>query len=127
MGGDIDLLLTITDKDKICQTPFKITLLNCGGESNEGRSKAVLPDELINSMALYPNPAQNELHIAFTAVSNDSEIAIYDLTGRLIISYAAKEPKGDWTLSLNNYAAGVYVVVLFEHGQVVLQKKLIKD
>ena len=125
-GGNIHLLLTITDRDRTCQTPFGITLPNCGGDSNEEGSKTAFSAELSN-MVLYPNPAQNEVHIAFTAAGNDSVLEIYDLTGRLIDSHASKEPKGDWTLSLNNFAAGVYVVVLYEHGQVVLQKKLIKE
>ena len=125
-GGNINLLLTIKDRDKTCQTPFGITLPNCGEASNEEGSKTAL-SEGAGDIILYPNPAKNEVHIAFTAAGNDSVLEIYDLTGRLIDSHASKEPKGDWTLSLNNFAAGVYVVVLYEHGQVVLQKKLIKE
>jgi alpha-tubulin suppressor-like RCC1 family protein len=76
---------------------------------------------------LAPNPAKNMVNIVFTATSSDTALEIYDLTGRLIANYASQEPKGEWNLSLDNFAAGIYVVVLKEQGQIILQKKLIKE
>jgi len=79
----------------------------------------------IPQLSLVPNPAQNSTRVNFaTGTSTAGAIEVYDITGRLMNSYAAPGSEGSWLLQLDNYAAGLYIVVLKENGLVVKQQKL---
>jgi alpha-tubulin suppressor-like RCC1 family protein len=73
---------------------------------------------------LYPNPARNEVNIQFDSTFENSQLAVYDLMGRLVAGYQASEFKGTWRLDLEFMATGVYVVVMFENNQIIRQMKL---
>jgi hypothetical protein len=76
------------------------------------------------ALLLYPNPAQNQVNIQYESQAAIAQLEIYDLTGRLIASHSTTEAKGTWQLPLHNMASGIYVVVLKENNQIIMQKKL---
>lgn len=76
------------------------------------------------TLVLYPNPAQNQVNIQYESQAANAQLEIYDLTGRLIASHSTTEAKGTWQLPLHNMASGIYVVVLKENNQIIMQKKL---
>jgi hypothetical protein len=55
----------------------------------------------------------------------DSQVEIYDMTGRMISSFNNKETQGIYELDLAPMATGVYVVILRQGGAVLMQRKLI--
>lgn len=110
-----------------CIYPFEITLDLCNSQvARPGDETAQDKDDMQNrnAMTLYPNPAQNEVNIQFDSVLENTQLEVYDLTGRLVASYQANELKGTWRLDLNPMATGVYVVVMRENNQIIMQKKL---
>jgi len=75
---------------------------------------------------LYPNPAENQVNIAYDGTVADPQLEIYDMTGRLVASHQAKGLNGTWALDLNPMATGIYVVVLKQNNRIIMQKKLQK-
>jgi PKD repeat protein len=107
-----------------CLSIFTIILPNCQGS---GQSKLVSDEKATTantSLALYPNPARNEVNIQFDGEWQNAQLEVYDLTGRLLANYNTQQAQGSWQLPLHNMAAGVYVVVLKANNQILMQKKL---
>ena len=76
------------------------------------------------SLLLYPNPASDKVNIRFETPQGESQVEIYDLTGRLISSFINTDNQGVYELDLAPMATGVYVVVLRQGGAIIMQRKL---
>jgi hypothetical protein len=78
------------------------------------------------SLTLIPNPAQNSTRIDYVVGGNGTNgtVEVVEMTGRLMGRYEVASPAGSLQLPLDNYAAGVYLVVLRENGKIVQQSKL---
>ncbi len=74
-----------------------------------------------HKVALYPNPAQNELNLGLSENHDFSSFAIYDITGKILIS-------GEVTASINiaALASGTYILKLTGE-QVLTTKQFIKE
>jgi hypothetical protein len=85
-------------------------------------------DTEIEHVGLYPNPANDFVAIQFTTRSNENvSIAIYDMTGKKIISRdLGTIPTGDQRLSIdiNGLNAGMYFYEL-RQGDATVTKKFI--
>ena len=96
-----------------CEMELDLTLL--GTEDNE----------LNNAIALYPNPANEQV-----TISNSSNIAletamIYDLNGKLVSQINLQNMQSEKVIDVSAYATGVYMVYITgEQSSVV--KRLIK-
>lgn len=95
-------------------SPELITACNLGVEDFDKSKKLIL----------YPNPAQDKVNIRFETVEGDSQVEIYDLTGRLISSFSNIDKQGVYELDLAPMATGVYIVVLRQGGTILMQRKL---
>ena len=76
------------------------------------------------SLLLYPNPASDKVNIRFETPQGESQVEIYDLTGRLISNFINKDNQGVYELDLAPTATGVYVVGLRQGGAIIMQRKL---
>jgi hypothetical protein len=129
-GGGIDLSIlgTIIDggKEFKCATNVFLELPSCS--SVQSKSSAAVNDkpeiELSGTLTLYPNPASDIVNIRFETPQGESQVEIYDLTGRLISSFINKDNQGVYELDLAPMATGVYVVVLRQGGAIIMQRKL---
>ena len=129
-GGNIDLSILGTifqDTEEIkCATNLSLVLPPCStGQArpdNTADSEIVQP--LDGTITLYPNPAQHKVNIRFDTTQGESQVEIYDLTGRLISSFINKDNQGVYELDLAPMATGVYVVVLRQGGAIIMQRKL---
>lgn len=74
----------------------------------------------------YPNPAQNEVKIAFTAPNSGEVIfRITDMLGKSIIKTGiASQGYNEEVLDVRSFAKGVYVITL-EFGGSIIHKKLV--
>jgi len=121
-GGWLYFTITWTDgQGNKYNCPDSVYLTPCVG-SRDGIQPAA--DEAL--LALVPNPAQNSTRIDYglDGTATTGAIEIFDMTGRLMGSYAISSHQGSWQLQLDGYAAGVYMVALRENGVVVRQGKL---
>jgi PKD repeat protein len=111
-----------------CLTKVIINLNPCAAGVPVYRPQSTITKTELNDsyLVVAPNPAKNKVTISYDAVSKPT-IAIYDLTGRLFANHHATDAKASWELSLDTVPAGIYLVVLQENGQFVMQKKLIVE
>ena len=129
-GGNIGLSLLGTliqdDIEVKCATKLFLELPQC----NTGQAKNGNTDETENlkgtggTITLYPNPASDRVNIRFETPQGESQVEIYDLTGRLISNFINKDNQGVYELDLAPMATGVYVVVLQQGGAIIMQRKL---
>ena len=110
-----------------CIYPFAVEIENCDTYNSRiavNETTETQLDSQKGSILIYPNPAQNEVNIQFESAASQVDLQVYDLTGRLVANHATTDAKGVWTVNLNTLSSGLYIVVLRENNQVILQKKL---
>jgi len=79
------------------------------------------------SLMLYPNPANDAIHISYESKNNATvNLSIFDLSGKLVISQQYQVDKGQVTLDveLNQLDNGSYIIRL-QDGQFQRQTKLV--
>ncbi len=80
---------------------------------------------------MYPNPAQSEVHLYFSATSETSiKVELYDETGKLLYEKTSIAKQGNNDLVLEHDALqyiGVYYVYLTIDGNKIMQKLLIEE
>ena len=115
--GEWVVTFTATDDSgnvSTCEMNLDLTLL--GNQDNE----------LSNAIALYPNPAGEQV-----TISNSSNIAletamIYDLNGKLVSQINLQYMQSERVIDVSSYATGVYMVqITGEQSSVV--KRMIKE
>jgi parallel beta-helix repeat protein len=82
-----------------------------------------------NNATFYPNPASNELNINYkvnTINSNEVEIKIYDLSGRLVV-YKSLNLNQSNTLDISELKEGFYLINLYEENRLVKANKFVKS
>jgi hypothetical protein len=81
-----------------------------------------------SSFDVFPNPAQNELQIAYKGVSVVNSIVIYDLSGRVVYTASTMASSTfSAVLNISELQSGSYVVVLKNGEKKVVTKQLIKE
>jgi hypothetical protein len=83
--------------------------------------------ELFSNLAVFPNPAQDELNINFSLRNQQSlDIELLDVVGRVIWTETMNTATGSTQLSLADLSSGVYMLQLkTEEG--VVARKVIKE
>jgi hypothetical protein len=86
-------------------------------------------NEMLNStLRVFPNPANDVVHVAFDANNADYSINISDLQGRNIQQnvYSALSGAQDITLNVSDLSAGTYVVQITSNGVTSTKNIVIK-
>lgn len=60
----------------------------------------------------------------FETEQSNSQLEVYDLTGRLIAKFETTATQGVWKLDLASMTTGIYVVVLRQGATILMQRKL---
>lgn len=124
------------DKDVKDNTSYEYQLqfIDIDGRVSKSDSKTITLDcsNASSSIHVFPNPAKNELNVLYVTESNNSEIelAVYDLTGRNIISKTQSLNNGGnlITLDISKLSNGIYFlhykdIDSMESGSVKFEKK----
>ena len=83
------------------------------------------PQDLVNSkLTIAPNPSKTVTTISYD-YSLAPTIEIYSMLGQRVANYLADAPQGTWNFETTQLPAGIYVVVMKDKDQIVLQQKLI--
>ncbi len=116
-----DALGSYTCRDSVYVKP-------CGGKGGPGgkERQTISGTDGDASLSLVPNPAQNSTRVywSLSNPANTGAIEVYDVAGRLMRTYDAKAEEGNWEMQLDNFAGGVYIVVLKENGKIMKQLRL---
>ena len=121
-GGIITLAIQAFDpkNNMTCRSEFTANFPSCG---NSNRLAA--PQDMVSSkLTIAPNPSKT-----VTAISYDYSLApaieVYSMLGQRIANYLADAPQGTWNFETAGLPVGIYVVVMKDKDQIVLQQKLI--
>lgn len=77
-----------------------------------------------NSIAIYPNPAKEQIHIE--SENSIDKIYIYDITGRVVLKEYMDEALSSYNLNIKQLASGVYNLKIYTESGIVY-KKMIKE
>ena len=75
-----------------------------------GRGPLATRNGVNTNLAVYPNPAQNQVVVPHTALGQDARITVYNTVGTQVASAVAKAGSSQTTVSLQSLAAGLYLV-----------------
>lgn len=81
----------------------------------------------ISELSVYPNPANNKVHLAFESQKQSTVlVGIYDLSGKLVIQkeFESQNGRSIIDLNVNNIENGSYIIMIHD-GDKQLQSKLI--
>ena len=124
-GGSVQLELNGFLADGTpCVNQFSIDLPSCGDASVSKLENYSFASKNA-SVVLAPNPANDVVVVRYENLSVGSEVAMYDLTGRTLLTSTLTTTDGTLTLATSAYPSGVYVVVVRSNGGLVSQQKLI--
>lgn len=76
------------------------------------------PDDI----KIYPNPAKDIVNISLNNPSGKTNIAVYDVTGRLVLHTAAV--RGNNTISVSSLSPGMYTLRITDNNLIMLNYKL---
>lgn len=130
VGGAVNMSIIGTIvKDEVfnCSTLFSLNVPACSpAQARPGTEEISDVQDFTakGDITLYPNPATNQVNIRFETEQSNSQVEVYDLTGRLIANFEATATQGVWELDLAPMATGIYVVVLRQGGTILMQRKL---
>ena len=112
-----------------CKDEYKLSLpASCTVARTMERMKDP-SQRVFDSLLIVPNPVISKTTINYhyqQQIQGDRSIEIYSLWGYLLESHKPKDNEGSWSVGLDAYPSGQYIVVMREGGAVLLQKNLIK-
>jgi len=132
--GSYVVCLTITDSILNCTSTFCDTVgmdtlgnLKTGFGIRVQNLVAVGIDETndLNDVALYPNPANNQISLDLTSVENNISIRVMDVSGRVVIEQLNQKPGSVQNFEITSFKSGLYFMVL-DDGKTQEIKKFIK-
>ncbi|MCD2259412.1 zinc-dependent metalloprotease [Psychroserpens luteolus] len=121
-----DWVLTITDG---FPTEDGGTFLNFDLEICGTTTLSVEDANLSDSLAIWPNPAKDELNVSFSTQNNkDVNIILYDLRGRVInqLTYANNGGLFNQRLHFGTLESAVYILSIENDGQIINKRIIIE-
>ena len=81
------------------------------------------------TMALYPNPARNEVQVRFDRKAPMATLRIMDMLGRTVFEMELEEGMDQITIDLNSgqFENGIYLVSLFEDGEMTTKQLVVQQ
>jgi hypothetical protein len=76
------------------------------------------------SYAAMSSAQQVPLGYHLSAASSGTRLVVHDLTGRVVLTQDLKAEQGEVQLAVKGLAAGLYVVLLQQQGQVLATRRL---
>lgn len=90
-----------------------------------GEPLAFEKHENIQHIILYPNPATNQVYIAFDVQNNSSKtIQLFDLSGKLLMTKKTNEKAGS-TIHLSGFSNGIYIIQVMDSKKSSFSKLII--
>ncbi len=89
-----------------------------------------MQNSTVDAIIVYPNPTKDIVYIDLvTPAATSVSIKVNDLSGRLVkqIQVSANEGSNHFTLSMGEFASGVYTVQVFNQHQLTYTGRLIKE
>jgi len=91
---------------------------------------ADIPENILQNLTIYPNPASSKISLKFNESLNPSEkvtINITDLIGNNVYSGIVDNPNAAKDISVSHLPAGIYFVRIRSGENITLRKLIVKD
>ena len=116
----------MNSKGEICETIMEFKLPSCDASNFKGAVNATNEIAIEKAtITLYPNPAKDQVTIAFSNATPETTVSIYDVTGRLMQTLQSNTPDGTWLVNTSTYQSGLYIVTVSTKNNTTKQYKLI--
>ncbi len=102
----------------VCQQPAMLSA-NC-------EQLSVTDLELIELVAIYPNPTRGQLFIKNKSNQNLKQVEVYDIQSRLITSLQDVKDSRETQINLTNYSKGLYLIRLYFEDTFVTKRIVLK-
>ena len=89
-------------------------------------SSVSINDKNKSTINVYPNPASDNVNIVTNTLDLNSQINIYDISGKLIFSQKIKDNFSVINLPVDTYKSGVYTISLLENKSIHHKKLIVK-
>jgi hypothetical protein len=104
------------------------TITGSGGVSmllclNTGEEEVLVPLEK-NNIAVYPNPASNEIFVLSSMLTDESTVSIVNMVGETL--FTANTNSDQLKIDIQDYLPGVYFVTLTDKNKSRVMKKFVK-
>jgi len=126
IGSTVMALHYLNSKGELCETLMEFNLPSCDGSNFKEVGSTT--NELVVEKAtitIYPNPAKELVTISFSNATPETEVTIYDVTGRMMQTLQSNQTEGAWQVNTSTYQSGVYIVTVSTENKLVKQYKLI--
>ena len=83
-------------------------------------------EKLVPSMSVFPNPAQGDINIIIKNKTNEGDLFLYDILGRLVKRTAIERHQEVVNFDLGKMENGIYFLV-FKSEEVILTEKIVVE
>ncbi|MFM7309749.1 MAG: PKD domain-containing protein [Flavobacteriales bacterium] len=83
-----------------------------------------LNEEQATTWSVYPNPAEDQIHLVFEPLDDVKTISLIDASGRTIGTWSTSQ--NQFSLDVREFASGFYMLCVEEHGTVSTQTMIIR-
>lgn len=87
----------------------------------------LVESNLKSELKVYPNPASDELNVAYSLAQGKNQFEIVSLLGKTVYKKNLEENSGKITLNLSRLDGGIYFYLLRHNGETMLTRKLIVE
>jgi hypothetical protein len=123
--GDIRKIRVFTNAKEVLNSRSQINM-----EASNGSVSMTIQDNKFNSQQgfnLFPNPVKDRLTVAFSKVSDKSKLIIFDAKGSMLKEISVNTGDTRAEINTSNFAAGSYLIKLFNNNQIIGTKLFIKQ
>ena len=120
-GGNLASVVVMQERIDSIRQKFNTGIIGCGCSGLTGINN--LSNESLFS--IYPNPSSNNITINFSSASNNINVKIYDVTGRLIKNIGNVK-SGENIINISTLEAGLYMLNL-QDGNNSITKRFVKQ
>ncbi|MFV0500936.1 MAG: T9SS type A sorting domain-containing protein [Bacteroidales bacterium] len=92
--------------------------------SISGTNSGLNDIDIIHNVSIYPNPTQDNAKLHIEGLTNDADIFVYDMMGRLMKSYKLNQGQKALDINMSSLEKGTYNVKVISE-KVIATKKLI--
>jgi hypothetical protein len=85
-------------------------------------------NSIIKDLAVYPNPANENLHVSFTNTGNDATVQILNVTGQIVYSELISGNTALFSrdIDISEFAKGIYNLKILAAGETINKKVVVE-
>lgn len=108
------------------QKPDSKEILQSAKMPFELNSITGIEDQLVeNGIAVYPNPADDQLIVTWNAETNPSRLRLFDINGRQLLDFEVSEFETYRNLDVSKVKSGIYWLQVEDRSNILSQEKII--